>query len=61
MKIELMREEMLIIPENVPEKVYLEEVFKLKSDGDTVIATRKDGGGISFGDWAHLGIKKVIK
>jgi len=55
MNIKIERDRMFITPENEAEKVYLEVVFKLKSDGDSVKATRRDK--YQIGGFLHLEIK----
>ncbi len=40
MKLEMDRQRMLIIPENDLDEIYLEEVLKLKLEGDRVYAIR---------------------
>ena len=55
MELKLEKDRMSIIPENEVEEAYLEEVFKLKDEGDEIKATRINAMGL--GCWAYLEIK----
>ena len=54
MKLEVERHRILIIPENETDEAYLEEVFNLRKEGDTVEAKRENAIGLD--SWAYLEI-----
>lgn len=55
MELTVERNRMIITPENEMEEAYLEEVFKLKVEGEEIKATRINAMGL--GCWAYLEIK----
>jgi len=56
MKLELEKTRILLTPENETEEAYLEWVFGLKENGDTVQAKRVNAMGLDC--WAYLEISK---
>ena len=55
MELRIEKHRILIIPETEMEEAYLEEIYKLKNDGDKVQATRVNAMGLCC--WAYLEIK----
>ncbi len=55
MKIELTHNELHIIPENIQDEVWLENVLKLKDQSDRAVCFRENAYGLSC--WAYATVK----